>query len=55
MGAALGARVEGLALDRGLDAAAVEQLYAALLEHKVLVVPAPPRHNRSERTPSSTT
>jgi taurine dioxygenase len=41
VGAALGARVEGLDLDRGLDAATVEQLYAALLEHEVLVVPAP--------------
>jgi taurine dioxygenase len=41
VGAALGARVDDLDLEGDLDPAAVEQLYAAWLEHKVLVVPAP--------------
>jgi taurine dioxygenase len=41
VGAALGARVEGLDLSGELDQADVDRLYTALLEHKVLVVPAP--------------
>lgn len=41
LGSALGARVDGLDPAADLDAATVDQLYAALVEHQVLVVPAP--------------
>ena len=40
LGSALGARVEGLDLSH-LDPSAVDELSKALLDHKVLVVPAP--------------
>jgi len=40
LGSALGARVDGVDLTGTLDAATVDGLYKALLDHKVLVVPA---------------
>ncbi len=41
LGSALGARVGGVDLTRPLDAATVDGLYKALLDHKVLVLNAP--------------
>ena len=40
LGSALGARVDGLDVTAPLDPAVVDGLYKALLDHKVLVVPA---------------
>ncbi len=41
LGSALGARVDGLDVTAGLDAGTVEGLYQALVDHAVLVIPAP--------------
>jgi len=41
LGSALGARVDGLDLTAALGPAEVDALYKALLDHKVLAVPAP--------------